>query len=119
MTDSPIDRLRHHVSGAIERGEAEAITALELPDLIAAVRAHAAQHYDAGWDVVCEAWDDSYLGEMIDDAQSVKQAIDRVRGFVGLYVDNMLNSRPGEDSDWQLAMSKRYDAEKEAAEHAA
>lgn len=27
-----LDRLRHHVSGAIERGEAEAITAVEVDD---------------------------------------------------------------------------------------
>jgi hypothetical protein len=32
---TPQDRLRHHVTGAIERGEAEAITAIEIHDVLA------------------------------------------------------------------------------------
>ena len=33
MTNQLVDRLRYHVSGAIERGEGVAIAALELPAL--------------------------------------------------------------------------------------
>ena len=38
MTQGPLERLRHHVTGAIERGEKEAITEMPTRDTIAWVR---------------------------------------------------------------------------------
>ena len=46
--------------------------------LVAAIREHALKNYEAGWDVVVEAWEDKDIIEAIGQVQSVSEAINRV-----------------------------------------
>lgn len=58
-----------------------------VSDLIVAVRAHAMEHYNDGWDVVVEAYDDAQLTEMIGRARTVKGAIGKVAEVVEVVDD--------------------------------
>jgi hypothetical protein len=54
-----------------------------LPELVAAVRAHALTHYEEdGWDYVVECWEDAYLLDAIGNARTLKGAVAKVRRHV-------------------------------------
>lgn len=61
--------------------------------LVAAVKAHALEHYtDGGWDVIVEAWDDEQLAEAIEDATTEKEAIEAVSDVVAVYADRQADA---------------------------
>lgn len=53
--------------------------------LVAAVRAHALVNYEAGWDVVVEAWEDEDIIEAIGRVRTAAAAIKRVGKQVADY----------------------------------
>lgn len=55
-------------------------------DLIAAVRAHAIEHYDTGaWDIIVEAYSDSELAGTVGKCRTAAGAIAKVGKIVGQY----------------------------------
>lgn len=56
-------------------------------ELIKAVRDHAQAHYDEGWDVIVEAYEDSEIVEAYGDATTPEQAISRMAEIVELRND--------------------------------
>lgn len=66
--------------------------------LVAAVKAHAAANYEAGWDVVVETMDEDDIAERIGRARTEKTAIARVAEIVAVQVDRRLDvlSQSGE-----------------------
>jgi hypothetical protein len=63
-------------------------------ELIAAVKAHALDHYeDGGWDVIIECWDDEQIAEQIGDAKTVQGALRKFEGVVGVYADREADAR--------------------------
>lgn len=55
-----------------------------MDELLAAVREHAQKHYDEGWDVIVEAYEDDELVELIRQASSIdlETVLDYVGGVV-------------------------------------
>lgn len=50
------------------------------PDLVAAVRAHALDHYETdGWDFLIECWEDADVAQAIGSAGTLEEAIEAVR----------------------------------------
>ncbi len=67
-------------SGALDAAVSAAQVDIHTDDvptneLVAAVRAHAVTHYDAGWDVVVESWSDEEILEVIQWASYARGAI--------------------------------------------
>lgn len=68
MTKNPHDALRHHVTGAIARGEAEPISALEAePDVNNIDPAHATA-YRVTWEIDVEAHDPVHAAQRAYDS---------------------------------------------------
>lgn len=62
--------------------------AIEMSDLVFAVREHAYENYTRnGWDVVVEAWDDDDIIEAIGKARTEKGAIKKVREAMSPYAE--------------------------------
>ena len=57
----------------------------ETSSLIAAVKAHAIENYDNGWDVVIETFTDSEIAEQIEGSTTAADAISQMREYVELY----------------------------------
>jgi len=60
---------------------------MNLPELIAAVKKHAMDNYEAsfGWSEVIECWEDNDIAEAIGDADlTPTEAIKRVADFVSI-----------------------------------
>lgn len=56
--------------------------------LVAAVRAHAAEHYiNGGWDVIVECYDDAAIAEVIGSARTVDGALARFRPIIEVLAD--------------------------------
>lgn len=57
-----------------------------MPDqeLIEAVKAHALTHYEQGWDVIVECYDDADIAELIGAARTVKGAITKAAYLVNI-----------------------------------
>lgn len=52
---------------------------MEMKDLVAAVKAHAAANYNkGGWDIIVECWDDADIEEKIVGCQKPAGAIKKV-----------------------------------------
>lgn len=60
--------------------------------LINAVRAHAEANYDAGWDVIVEAWADARIAEAIGKARTEAGAIKAVKVFADIYGDRQADA---------------------------
>lgn len=57
-------------------------------ELVEAVKAHAAEHYnDGGWDVIVECWEDDQIAEQIGPARTVKGALAKFATVVDLWAD--------------------------------
>lgn len=64
---------------------------LSRAELIAAVRQYALEHYEDGWDVIVEAFDDSQIDEEIGShVCTVSGAIKRLSVFADVHEDRML-----------------------------
>jgi mannitol/fructose-specific phosphotransferase system IIA component (Ntr-type) len=50
--------------------------------LVAAVRAHAEDNYDKGWDVIVEAYTDAEIIEQLGNATTPEQAIETIGQIV-------------------------------------
>ena len=54
-------------------------------EMIVAVRQHATEHYNEdGWDFLVECWEDSDIGEAIDEAVTIEDAIRMAHRAVSL-----------------------------------
>lgn len=67
------------------------------------VKEIANRNYDAGGDVIIETMSDE---DILREFKTLKQ----VKGYCGLWVEQNLNARCGEDSDPQVEMATRFDA---------
>jgi hypothetical protein len=63
-------------------------------ELIAAVRAHAVEHYnDGGWDVIVECWEDEDIARQIGAARTLKGALRKLRSTVSVFADYEADAR--------------------------
>lgn len=69
-------------------------------DLVAAVKAHAAAHYeDGGWDVIVECWDDQQIEDVIVSVHfgPIKTAEEAIKhfgdGVVAVWADQQADAR--------------------------
>lgn len=69
-------------------------TATRARELIKAIREHAKAHYDEGWDIIVEAYEDSEIVEEIGDATTPEQAISRMAEIVELRNDYRQDHTP-------------------------
>lgn len=76
-----------------QRADAER-TAATGRELVKAVRDHAQAHYDEGWDVIVEAYEDSEIVEAYGDATNPEQAIARMAEIVELRNDYRQDHTP-------------------------
>jgi len=53
--------------------------------LIEAVKKHAIDNYNKGWDVVAECWTDEEIEEELGEAKTPKEAIKVIGEIVGVY----------------------------------
>ena len=97
LKSSPLARLRHHVTGAITRGEAEAIVekpAADKPAIITALRAFIRQRPGLEFGNYCSGWQDktgrnAYFAEMrnitkqLSDAKVLLMAVESDEGISG------------------------------------
>lgn len=94
----------------------------DMQELIEGVKKHAQDHYDAGWDVIVETYEDVQIKGILIGADTpvttVEEAIEEVRPIVSIWVDALLNTRPGEDDDQQLVTYNNYRREAEEAKEA-
>jgi hypothetical protein len=71
--------------------------------LIAAVRAHAAENYDAGgWDVIVECYDDEQIAEVIGRARTLKGALAKFATII----DVMSDRRAAAESERHAAVGE-------------
>lgn len=70
--------------------------------LVEAVKAFAAENYEAGWDVVVETMDDAEIAERIGRARTPETAIAKVAELVGVQLDRRIDV---------LSQSGEHDAE--------
>lgn len=54
-------------------------------DLIAFIREYAIAHYNEGWDVVVEAYDDAQIAEVLGKTTTKKAALEAFAGIVGAF----------------------------------
>jgi hypothetical protein len=94
----------------------------DMQELVDGVKAHAQEHYEAGWDVIVECYEDEDIQSMLLGADkpvtTVLEAIEAVRPAVSLWVSRVLDTRPVEDSDGQLVMYNNYLREEKASKKA-
>jgi hypothetical protein len=57
----------------------------ELMERIRAVRRYALEHYEAGWDVIYEAWDDVDIAAEINLCKTDDGAIKKIAEYVKLH----------------------------------
>jgi hypothetical protein len=63
-------------------------------ELIAAVRAHAEEHYeDGGWDVIVECWEDDDIDRQIGRARTLQGALRNLSAFVDVMADRQADAR--------------------------
>jgi hypothetical protein len=65
-------------------------TEIDTAALVAAVKAHAQEHYQAGWDVVVETMTDEDIAERIGKARTAKGAIAKVAEMVEVQTDRRI-----------------------------
>tara|TARA_R110002110_G_scaffold314125_1_gene527346 strand:- start:286 stop:510 length:225 start_codon:yes stop_codon:yes gene_type:complete len=59
-----------------------------VKELVAAVKAHAVDHYDAdGWDYIVEAYSYDDVAELIEGASTVAEAIKQAAEIMGILDD--------------------------------
>lgn len=75
----------------------------EQETFVAKVKKVAAKNYDAGGDVIIETMEDE---DILREFKTLKDA----KEYCGIWVDQNLNARWGEDSDPQVEMAARFDA---------
>ncbi len=84
-------RLVHYV------GEAGLTRETEMTDtneLVAAVKAHARKHYNAGgWDVIVECWGDAQIAECVGRATTTRGAIRAVGQIAGIYAERQADAK--------------------------
>lgn len=64
-----------------------------MHEMIQAVRDHALAHYEEGWDVIVEAWDDRQIEETIIKCRTKEGAIKKVARFASIYRERQANAR--------------------------
>lgn len=70
------------VQADIAEWDAAAAKEKTLKEIVKAVREHAQAHYDEGWDIVVEAYEDKEIIEAVGDATTAEQAIARMSEIV-------------------------------------
>lgn len=70
------------------------VTATLARELIEAVREHAKAHYDEGWDIIVEAYEDREIVEAYGDATTPEQAIASMAEIVELRNDYRQDHTP-------------------------
>jgi hypothetical protein len=74
------------ISCARTRREAARQSLAARPELIEAVKRHAAEHYDEdGWDVIVECYEDLEIWQVIAGAQTAAEAISKMRAVAKLH----------------------------------
>ena len=56
-----------------------------MSDIIQAVRKHAEDCYNQGWDTIVECWGDDDIADAIGDASTPQEAIDKIARMFRLY----------------------------------
>lgn len=70
------------------------MTTTETKLFIAAVKAHANEHYnDGGWDVIVECWSDGDIAKCIHGVHTAQAAIAKVKVIAEIYADRQADAR--------------------------
>jgi hypothetical protein len=70
------------------------------------MKAWAVSNYNKGADAIVECWDDNDHYKIIDDNTSIAACMRELKEAAGLWVEQNLNARWGEDDDDCLSMLK-------------
>jgi ribosomal protein L12E/L44/L45/RPP1/RPP2 len=64
-----------------------------MHEMIQAVRDHANAHYEEGWDVIVEAWEDKEIEEVILKCRTKEGAIKKIGQYASIYRERQADAR--------------------------